>query len=197
MHFHARSQIRNRESYRHWPKLCNRVYNLLRPSAAYMRQQIIPSLVQIIACRLFGDNPFNEPMIVYCQINCKEHIWMKFYLKYKSFLSRKCAWKCHLPKWRSYFAAAICLVNACYDQLQPFHWATTGQQMVTIRPETRNCNHCCMGNQRTMICHLGPQTNHYSNIAHVRDEAICFPANGLKPFISDIMRNWATRPKLE
>ena len=55
---------------------------------------------QIMACRLLAGNPLSEPMIVYCQLDQKEHISMKFYLKFKSFRSRKCIWKCCPQKWR-------------------------------------------------------------------------------------------------
>ena len=74
--------------------------NLLRLSDAFMRQWNVASLVQIMACRLFGDNQFSEPVMVYWQLDPKEHFSMKFYLKFKSFHSRKCIWKCHLQKWR-------------------------------------------------------------------------------------------------
>ena len=73
---------------------------LLRPSDAYMRQQTIPSLVQIMACRLFGDKPLSEPMIVYCQMESNGNISMTFYLKFKCFHSRKCIGSCRLQKWR-------------------------------------------------------------------------------------------------
>ena len=53
-----------------------------------------------MACGLLGDNPLSEPLMVYCQSEHKEHIPMKFELKFKSFQSRKCIWKCRLPKWR-------------------------------------------------------------------------------------------------
>ena len=35
-----------------------------------------------MACRLFGDNSLSEPMMVYCQLDHKEHISMKIYLKF-------------------------------------------------------------------------------------------------------------------
>ena len=41
------------------------------------------SLVQIMGCRLFGDNPLSKPMIVYYQLDHKEQISIKFYLKFK------------------------------------------------------------------------------------------------------------------
>ena len=40
--------------------------NSLRPSDAYMRRWTGSSLVQIIACRLFGAKPLSEPMQGYC-----------------------------------------------------------------------------------------------------------------------------------
>ena len=39
----------------------------------------MPSLLQTIACRLFGDNPLSEPMMVYCQLDPKEHIQFILY----------------------------------------------------------------------------------------------------------------------
>ena len=69
-------------------------FNSWRMSDAYMHQYTMPSLVQIMACRLFGDNPLSEPMMVYCQFDPKGHIPMK--LKYKSFHSKKC----RLQEWR-------------------------------------------------------------------------------------------------
>ena len=40
--------------------------NSLRPSDAYMRRWTGSSLVQIMACRLFGAKPLSEPMLEYC-----------------------------------------------------------------------------------------------------------------------------------
>ena len=66
-----------------------------------MHQYNIPTLVQLMACRLDGVKPLSEPMLSYCQLDPKEHISVKFYsnLKFKSFHPMKCSWKCHLPKW--------------------------------------------------------------------------------------------------
>ena len=36
-----------------------------QPSDAYMRRRTRPSLVQIMACRLFGAKPLSEPMLMY------------------------------------------------------------------------------------------------------------------------------------
>ena len=42
------------------------IFNSLRPSDANIYHQLIPSLVQIMPCRLAGDNPLSEPMLEYC-----------------------------------------------------------------------------------------------------------------------------------
>ena len=48
------------------------------PSASYMRQGTGSTLVQVMACRLFGAKPLPEPMLLYCQSYPKEHISVKF-----------------------------------------------------------------------------------------------------------------------
>ena len=63
--------------------------NSLRSSDAYMCPWNIPTLLQIMACRLFGAKPLSEPMLPYCQLDPKEHISVKFYLKCDSFHERK------------------------------------------------------------------------------------------------------------
>ena len=55
-----------------------------------------PAFVQIMACRLDSAKPLSEPMPTYCQLEPKEHISIKFYLKFKYFHSRKCIWTFHL-----------------------------------------------------------------------------------------------------
>ena len=81
--------------------------NSLRSSYAYMRQQIKPLLVQIMACRLFGAKSFSEPMLEYCRLDPLEQISVKYLLKYIHFHSNKYIWKCRLqngghfvPIWR-------------------------------------------------------------------------------------------------
>ena len=63
----------------------------LRPSDAYMRQQARSWLAQIMACRLIGAKPLYEAMLLYCQLDPKEHTSVKFYLNFKRFHSRKCS----------------------------------------------------------------------------------------------------------
>ena len=42
-----------------------------------------------MAFRLFGTEPLSEPMLLYCQLDPKEHVLMKAYQKFKSFYPRK------------------------------------------------------------------------------------------------------------
>ena len=49
-----------------------------------------------MACRRIGAKPLSKPMLTYCQLDPKEHISMKFNLKFKYFHSRKCVWTCRL-----------------------------------------------------------------------------------------------------
>ena len=58
--------------------------NSLRPSDKYMHQCHIPRLLQIMARRLFGAKPLSVPMLGYYQLDLKEHISVKLYLKFES-----------------------------------------------------------------------------------------------------------------
>ena len=60
------------------------------------------SLVQAMACRLFGAKPLPEPMLAYCQLDSWEHISVTFESGFYHFNSRKCNWKCRLPKMRPF-----------------------------------------------------------------------------------------------
>ena len=66
-----------------------------------------------MGCRLFGDNPLSELMMVYSQFDPKEHISMKFYLKLNSFHSRKCIWRCHLQKKAAILSWPQCVHECC------------------------------------------------------------------------------------
>ena len=66
------------------------------------------ALVQIMACRLDSAKPLSEPMLTYCEIDPKEHISMKFYLKFKYFYSRKCVCKCRLRNGGHFVSATVC-----------------------------------------------------------------------------------------
>ena len=43
-------------------------YNLLKHGYAYMRQWTESTLVQVMACRLFGLKPLPEPLLTYCSL---------------------------------------------------------------------------------------------------------------------------------
>ena len=82
--------------------------NWLRPSDTYMNENNIPTLFQIMACHLFGTKPSSEPKLQYCQLDPKEHISAKFYLKFKCFHSRKCTWTCRLQNGSHFVLASMC-----------------------------------------------------------------------------------------
>ena len=75
----------------------------LRPSDAYyIHQHNLPSLVQIMACRLFGDKPLSEPMLPFYQSDTREHISVKLHLKFR-FLIKKMHLKMLTAKWRPFY----------------------------------------------------------------------------------------------
>ena len=53
-------------------------FNSSPPGATCMRQWSGSSLVQVMACRLFGAKPLPEPMLAYCQLDSWKHISVKF-----------------------------------------------------------------------------------------------------------------------
>ena len=65
-----------------------------------MHQWIGSALRQIMACLLFSTKPLSEPKLVYCELDSWERISVKFELESYHFHSRKCNWKCRLPKWQ-------------------------------------------------------------------------------------------------
>ena len=85
--------------------------NSLMPIDAYMRRQPKTSLVQIMACRLYGAKPLSEPKLEYCQLNPWEPTSVKSYSKLKHFHSRKDISKCRLRNRRPFVSASMCLKN--------------------------------------------------------------------------------------
>ena len=65
------------------------IYNSMRPSDEYMRQCNMPTLLQIKACCLFCAKPLPEPILPFCQLDPKELVSVKFYLKFNSFLIKE------------------------------------------------------------------------------------------------------------
>ena len=86
-------------------------------SAAYMRQWTGSSLVQIMACRLFGAKPLSKPMLGYCQLDSWEQVSVKFESEFYYFHSSKCIWKCRLPKWRPFCPGGDELIAICCTYL--------------------------------------------------------------------------------
>ena len=67
------------------PMPCGGV-NSAPTSAAYMRQWIGSTLIQIIACCLFGTKPLSKPMLGYCQLDSSEQTSVNFQSRYKLFI---------------------------------------------------------------------------------------------------------------
>ena len=89
-------------------------FNSPPPSAAYMHQWTGSSLVWVMACRLIGAKPLPTPMLTYCQLDSWGHYSVKFESEFYHFQSRKCNWKCHLPKWRPFCPGG--------DELKDLFW---------------------------------------------------------------------------
>ena len=63
-----------------------------------------------MACHLIGTKSFSEPMLPYCQLDNQECLSVAFYLKFKSFHSRKCVWKCRLDNSGHFVSASMCWI---------------------------------------------------------------------------------------
>ena len=72
------------------------------------RRQPRTSLVQIMACLLFGVKPLSEPMLEYCQSHRLEQTSVNFYWQFRHFHPRTCIWKCRLKNGGHFFSASLC-----------------------------------------------------------------------------------------
>ena len=88
--------------------------------SSYIHQYNIPTLVQIMACRLFSTKPISEPMLAYCQLDPWEQSSVKFLSKFKYFHSRKCVWEC-LENGGPFVSASM-----CYSMDQAHIWTNAG-----------------------------------------------------------------------
>ena len=61
-----------------------------------------------IGCGLFGTKPLSDPILPYCQLDQKEYISVKFYLKCKNLNSGKCTSICRLRNGGHFVSASIC-----------------------------------------------------------------------------------------
>ena len=66
--------------------LCHSVVNSSSPCAAYIHQWSGSTLVQVLACRLYGAKPLPEPMLAYCQLDSWEQISVKFESEFYYFI---------------------------------------------------------------------------------------------------------------
>ena len=71
-------------------------------SAAYIRRWTGSAVDLIMACRLFSTKPLPWPMLTCFQLDSREQVSVKLELEFYYFHSRKCVWKCRLPKWRPF-----------------------------------------------------------------------------------------------
>ena len=98
----------------------DRLTHLPRISAAYMRQWIGSTLVQIMACRLFGAKSLSEPVLGYCRLDPKEQTSVKLQSKYGAFYSRKRIWKYRLANGGHFVQVEMSYLNL--DEIQQsFH----------------------------------------------------------------------------
>ena len=102
----------------HWQCRFVILINSLRPSDAYMRQWLMPTLVERMACRLNGAKP-SEPMLGYCQLDSWEQISVKFESKFHHFHSRKCFRNCRLPRCQPFCPGGDELIQTM--GLDPLH----------------------------------------------------------------------------
>ena len=65
------------------------VFNSSPPSAVYMRQWTVSTLVQVMACRLFGAKPLSAPMLAFCQLDYWKQISEKFEIGIRSLSLKK------------------------------------------------------------------------------------------------------------
>ena len=74
---------------------------------AYVSQQMIPSLVQIMARCLFGAEPLSESMLSHCQSEPQEQTSVKFGSQYNNFPE----WENVICKIAAIFLSFIVLIN--------------------------------------------------------------------------------------
>ena len=131
--------------------------NLLRPSNAYMRQQNIPSLVQILACWLIGAKPLSEPMLPYGQLGPEKNITVEFYLEFKSFHSIKSAWKSRLQNGVHFVSTSVSRVTLYtaghLHTAVPHCWHSRAPIVHTAVPRENN-EHGCVYLLCRAVCKL-------------------------------------------
>ena len=109
------------------------------------------ALVQIMACRLYSTKPLPEPILVYCQLDSREHISVKWELKFDHFHSRKCIRNCRLPRCRPFCLEGDELIastpshdtlvsSIMYKSQKSWNSANwMGNMLDTLRPAQNGC----------------------------------------------------------
>ena len=82
-----------------------------------MHQWTGSSLVQVMACCLFGAKPLPEPALAHCQLHSWEQISVKFESKFYHFHSRNCNWKGRLPNLRPFCLEGNDLTQSDQDKM--------------------------------------------------------------------------------
>ena len=76
--------------------------NSALPSTAYIRWWTESTLVQVMACCLFGAKPLTEPIRTYCQLNIEKKNTVKYESAYKMFIQKNA------------FENAVCVMAAIF-----------------------------------------------------------------------------------
>ena len=141
------------------------MFKILRPNVAYMRQYNIPTLLRIMACSLFDAEPLSEPMLPYCALDLKKHMSVRFYLRFWSFHSEKCTWKCRLPEWRpccpggnkliiSKIICSFVVIIASVQGLLPSGIIAFQPQFFVLRPSLRILGPSGCHRYRYVLCYF-------------------------------------------
>ena len=91
--------------------------NPLRDIDACMRQQAMPSLVQIMAWRLFGAKPSSEPMVAYCKLTPKNK-FIQISIKTRIFSLKNAS------------EVIVCKMAAIFVKLEELHFATARKPLI-------------------------------------------------------------------
>ena len=117
------------ENEAHIELIWNKHYfiNSSPPSAAHIHPWFRSALVQIMACHLFAAKPLSKPLL---PIGSLEITLVEILIEIQTFHSRKCNWKCCLPKWPPFcpvwcsFIQRFHLWLACLNVILAFSFQT-------------------------------------------------------------------------
>ena len=131
------------------------------PGATYMRHWTGSSLVQVMACRLFGAKPLPEPMLVYCQLDSWEQVSVKLESEFYHFQTTKCIWKCCLPKWQPFCPGGdelMCGLTVPAQRVWAFFKQLDTLKMFAMLSQGWNCSVFITGLCYPTVCTVTNQT---------------------------------------